>query len=631
MSDIHPDIAKLVAAGKLPPHAAVKLTQLHPGVFCQHKSWGVGRIGSWELFDDKVVIDFEDKKGHPMKLEFAANSLNIVEESHILARRYADPASLSKLAAEDPVGLVREILQSHGGSMLLDSFEGVVKPKIVGESKFKNWWESVKKLLKTKPEFIVPSKRTIPLELRGGNLSPAEALVQDFRKARGIKAKAKAMEAIARDASVFTNREELESLLKEADDAATQNLRLHTVEAVDLILARDELRDKVPGLHDAVSPALAAAMKTDGPRLAECVGSLAVSKQRRVFDALVDATGDSGVESLLPLLNKLSARSINELCSVLKDKGYTGPMNGFLKTGILHRTLASETLVWIIRERAGLSADVFGPELSRALLSAIERDHFDDENRKANRINDVLVADRELISDLITGVELPQVRIFARQLLLTPAIDEMGKRSLLARFIRVYPEIETLIREGQKDEKEEEAALIVSWKSLDEKKKAFDHLINVEIPKNVEDISIARSYGDLRENFEFKSAKEYAVVLQRRKFEMERDLQRAQGTGFEDAATDKVTIGTRVTLLDLENGQQEEFSILGAWDTDVPRHIISYLSVTAAAILNKAVGDEVDLPNEDGNTTRRVKITAIELAKVPELVKAPESTGAASE
>lgn len=617
MSDIHPDIAKLVAAGKLPPSAAVKLTQLQPGVYCFHKSWGVGRMGGWELFDDKVIIDFEDKKGHALRLEFAAKSLDIVPETHILARRFADPAALMKLAIADPVTLVRDVLNSYGGSMLLDSFETVVKPKIVPESKFKSWWESVKKVLKGKPEFIVPPKRTIPLQLRGGNLSPVDALIHDFRKARGIKTKAKAMEAIARESVIFTDRAQLETLIKEADEAATQNLRLHTVEAVDLILARDELRDKVPALHDVVSPSLANAMKLDGPRLAECVGSLAVSKQRRVFDALVDATGEAGVEGLLPLLNKLSARSINELCSVLKDKGYSAPLNSFLKTGILHRTLSSEVLVWITRERSGLAADVFGPELCRALLSAIERDHFDDENRRANRVNDVLVADKELIADLITGVELPQVRNFARQLLLTPAVDEMGKRSLLARFIKVYPEIEELIHEGQKDKEEPDAALIVSWKSLEEKKKAYDHLVNVELPKNREDVSVARSYGDLRENFEYKSAKEYARILARRKFEMERDLSRARGTDFGDATTDKVSIGTRVALLDLDSNKTEHFTILGVWDTDVGNHVISYLSATAAAILNKKVGEEVDLPTEDNSVTRRVRITGIELAKVP--------------
>ena len=617
MSDIHPDIAKLVAAGKLSAHAAVKLTQLQPGVFCQHKSWGVGRVGSWELFDDKVVVDFEDRKGHAMKLEFAAGSLNVVAGTHILARRYADAPKLTKLSQDDPVGLVREVLLSHGGSMLLDNFEAVVKPKIVAEARFKNWWEGAKKLLKGKPEFIVPGKRTLPLELRGGNLSAADALMDDFRKARGVKGKAKALEAIARDVTIFTVEGDLEALVKEADEAASQNMRLHTAEAIDLILARDELRDKVPALQNYASASLANAMKTDGPRLAECVGGLAVSKQRRVFDALVDAAGEAGVGSLLPLLNKLTVRSIHELCTVLTTKAFTAPLFAFLRTGILHRSLSSEVLVWITKERTGLATEVFGPELSGALLSAVERDHYDEENRRANRVKEALIADRDLISDLITGVELPQVRNFARQLMLTTAVDEMGKRSLLARFIKVYPEIEELIHEGQKDKDEQEAALIVSWPSLDAKKKAYDHLTNVEMPKNREDISIARSYGDLRENFEYKSAKEYARVLARRKFEMERDLQRAQGTDFSDATTDKVTIGTRVKLLDLATNAAEEFSILGVWDTDVPHHVISYLSVTAAAILNKTVGEEVDLPTEESHTVRRVRITGIELAKVP--------------
>jgi transcription elongation GreA/GreB family factor len=223
--------------------------------------------------------------------------------------------------------------------------------------------------------------------------------------------------------------------------------------------------------------------------------------------------------------------------------------------------------------------------------------------------------DRELIADLITGVELPQVRVFARQMMITPAIDDMGKRSLLARFIRVYPEIEELIHEGKEEEQEE--ALIVSWKSLAEKKKAYDHLVNVELPKNREDISIARSYGDLRENFEYKSAKEYARVLARRKFEMERDLQRAQGTDFADTVTDRVSIGTTVDLVDCASAAEERFSILGAWDTDLTRHIISYLSITGAALLGRTVGDEVDLPTEESNISRRVRITAIDKAEIP--------------
>lgn len=624
---VHPDIAQLVSSGRLPASIAPKVSALEPGVYCIHKSWGVGKVASWELSDDRMIIDFEDRKGHAMKLEFAAKSLDPIPDTHILARRHADAAGLQSLARNDRPALVRAILESHGGSMLLDTFEAVVKPKIVSEREFKNWWEGTKKELRSRPEFIVPSKRNLPLELRAGSLAPHEALIDDFRKARDLKVKARALDAISREIELFQEPAELDAILREADESAAQNLRLRPVEALDLILSRDELRDKVKALHDNTTPALATAVAQEGARLAESVGSLPVTRQRRVFDALVDATGDEGVQNLLPLINRLSQRSIHELAAVLHDKGYSGPLNSFLKLGILHRTLSSDALVWVAKERTGMTADVFGIDFSKALLSAIERDHFDEASRKSNRVTDLLMDDRELIADLITGVELAQARNFARQMMLSPGIDEMGKRSLLARFIRVYPELEELINERAGDRQEEDV-LIVSWRSLEEKKKAYDHLVNVEIPKNREDISIARSYGDLRENFEYKSAKEYSRVLQRRRFELERDLNRARGTDFSDATTERVSIGTKVHLEDVPGGAAEAYTILGAWDTNVAEHIISYLSATGGALLGRACGDEVDLPTEDSSGTRRVRVTGIELADVSQYAQGPKDAPA---
>lgn len=612
MSTVHPEISKLVANGKLQGILGPRMSALEPGTYCFHKSWGVGRVAEWKLDADQIILDFEDKKGHPLKVEFAAKSLEPVADTHILARRHANPASLQKLAKEDKPALVRAVLESHKGSMSLDAFEAVVKPKIVSEGAFKGWWESCKKELRSRPEFIVPAKRNLPLELRGGDLSPADALLHDFRKARDLKGKGKALDAITRELELFQDQAVLESVIKEADEAATQNLRLRPVEALDLILSRDELRDKVKALHDDVSPALANAIAAEGPRLAECVGSLAVSRQRRVFDALVDATGDAGVESLLPLMNRLSQRSLGEIASVLKEKGYDGPFNKFLMTGITQRSLSSEVLVWLGKERKAAGKAVFSLELSKAMLSAIERDHFDEANRKANRINDFLLADKEVIKDFLALGEIAQARNFARQVMLSPGIEEMGKRSLLARFIRIHPELEDIITErGNEKQEEQEETLLVSWTSLTEKRKTYEHLIQVEIPKNIEDISIAREYGDLRENFEFKSAKEYSLVLGRRRFDMERDLNRAKGTDFSDASDALVSVGTVVTYVDLESAREETFSILGAWDTKIEQNIISYLSVSAQALLNKSVGDEVDLPSEDSAITRHVKITKL--------------------
>jgi len=615
MSTLNPEISKLVANGKLQGILAPRLAVLPVGTYCFHKSWGVGRIADWKLDEDQIIVDFEDKKGHPLKVEFAAKSLDPVADTHILARRHADPASLQKLAKEDKPALVRAVLESHKGSMSLDVFETVVKPKIVSEGAFKGWWESCKKELRSRPEFIVPAKRNLPLELRGGDLSPTDALISDFRKARDLKGKGKALDAITRELEIFQDQAVLEAIIKEADDTATQNLRLRPVEALDLILSRDELRDKVKALHDNVSPALAKAIAAEGPRLAECVGSLAVSRQRRVFDALVDATGDAGVESLLPLINRLSQRSLGEIVSVLTEKGYSGPMNKFFQTGITQRSLSSEVLVWLGKERKGAGKAVFSLELSKAMLSAIERDHFDEANRKANRINDFLQSDKDVIKDFLALGEVAQARNFARQVMLSPGMEEMGKRSLLARFIRIYPELEDIITESSSDKQEEqEETLLVSWTSLTEKRKTYEHLIQVEIPKNIEDISIAREYGDLRENFEFKSAKEYSLVLSRRRFDIERDLNRAKGTDFSDASDTMVSVGSVVTYIDTETNKEETFSILGAWDTKIEENIISYLSVSAQALLNHSVGDAVDLPSEDSAITRHVKI--VKLGKV---------------
>jgi transcription elongation GreA/GreB family factor len=85
---------------------------------------------------------------------------------------------------------------------------------------------------------------------------------------------------------------------------------------------------------------------------------------------------------------------------------------------------------------------------------------------------------------------------------------------------------------GETGEKAE--SLIVSWESLEKRKLEFRGAGQQKIPENTKEISVARSYGDLRENLNVKAAKEMQRVLMRRKAETERDLARARGTAFEN-------------------------------------------------------------------------------------------------
>jgi transcription elongation factor GreA len=167
---------------------------------------------------------------------------------------------------------------------------------------------------------------------------------------------------------------------------------------------------------------------------------------------------------------------------------------------------------------------------------------------------------------------------------------------------------------------------MVSWESLERRRVEYEDLVQKKIPGNSKEIAIARSYGDLRENHEYKAAKEMQKVLMRRKDELENQLARARGTDFSNAKTDTVTMGTVVETTDLASNLRESFTILGAWDSDPDKGIISYLSPVGGALLNHKAGDEVEFELHGAKHRHRIeKIDAWKAAEATAPAAAPDA------
>jgi transcription elongation GreA/GreB family factor len=277
-----------------------------------------------------------------------------------------------------------------------------------------------------------------------------------------------------------------------------------------------------------------------------------------------------------------------------------------LERSIREHSATSDMLIWLSNEREHW-VELVTPELLGAILSAMEREQHIAPTR-GGKLQRLLMEDRELIGAMFKGAEIGRARDAMRKLLLSPLFDELTKRSLLARIVKLYPELEGMITGAQAPEKSE--ALVVSWSSLEKRRAEFEELVNKKIPENSKEIGVARSYGDLRENFEFKAAKQMQAVLMRRKVELESMLDRARGTGFENPDTSRVSVGTIVTLRESGSKKEETYSILGAWDGDPDRNIISYQTAIGQALLGHKVGDVVTL-NADGG---RYAIISIEAA-----------------
>ncbi len=602
---MHEDLAKLVSAGKLAAPAAEKLSLLEPGTYCVHGSWGPGQIASWDLAGDRVLIDFEGKPGHEMKLEFAAKSISPLEPSHVLARRVAEPDALKAMATENPAALVKLVLQSFGGTMSIDRFEEVVKPKIVPEGKFKSWWESTKRALRGNKAFVVPSKRTIPLELRAEGISHAEALVGDFNAAKDLKMKVKAGEAISTELAAFPDpATQLLEVVLGLDEAAAKSLRLQPSAAFELLLVRDELFEKVPPLRQAKEAwtEVATLLPQERKSLADIIKSLPVGRLKQLLAIFPTAFGDGWLDESLARLNEASGRTLNEIARFIIDQKKGEELTIYLQTGIQNRSLSFDALQWICRERKGDAYEVFDSDFAPALLSALEREHYDESLKRSGRLQDLVVGDRELLGDLALVLDPSQVKTFARRLWSSPVFDDLTRRSLLARVIKAVPEVQQIIEHPEDDNDGSDDVIIVSESSLEERQAAYEKLIKVEIPQNTKDISIARSYGDLRENFEFKSAKEQQRVLMRRQKVMERELQKARVSDFKDAPTHVVSIGTVVEFQYADSTGNEVVTVLGAWDTVPEKRIVSYLSGLGKALLGKAVGETAAIPTEDGGS-----------------------------
>ena len=115
-------------------------------------------------------------------------------------------------------------------------------------------------------------------------------------------------------------------------------------------------------------------------------------------------------------------------------------------------------------------------------------------------------------------------------------------------------------------------------------------------------------------------------IIMRQKEELEAQMMRARGTDFSNPKTDAVNIGTVVAATDLGTNQRETFTILGAWDSDPDKGVISYLTPIGQALLNRKVGDEVEF--ELHGAKHRHRIESIEAAPVTAPVPSEETAAA---
>jgi transcription elongation GreA/GreB family factor len=599
------ELSQAVATGTLDQATAEKIDHLAPGAFCTHKSWGFGRVAEWNLTGGQILIDFKTRKGHPMQLAYAAETLTPIPESHILARRENDPQGVKADADADAATFLRATLADLGGKATSDQISSLLSPSVFTPAAFKRWWDAARKKIKTDGHFKLPTKKTDPYVLLEEKVDAAQGLLNTFREARHTRDQLLALDQITKALTELKSHEsEMPTLVAEIGEIAARHRRLQTPAAIEMLVARDEIAVAFAIELTPDAPSVSEVLSSESSRLSEIFSAIPASRQRDALESFEKAFGELWSEKALGLLRDAGGRLVADISRLFEKKGKKENLQSTLERWISERSISSEMLIWLCKDRDKRFPELFNAELLAAVFSALEADQLAE--KRTSRLRDLLVDDRELIGDLLINASRDVVRDSMRKLMLTPVFDDLSKRSLMARIVKLYPDTQDMITGKQQDERAD--SLIVSWPSIEKRKAELDQLVTKEIPQNLRDINIAKEQGDLRENAGFKAAKEHQRVLQGRRVEMERDLAHARGTNFENPSTSQVSIGTVVTVR-YEGGDTETYSILGAWDSSPQHGIISYKAGVGQSLLEAALGSSVELPAEHG--TRKATVEAI--------------------
>lgn len=141
----------------------------------------------------------------------------------------------------------------------------------------------------------------------------------------------------------------------------------------------------------------------------------------------------------------------------------------------------------------------------------------------------------------------------------------------------------------------------------------LEELKTVKRGEIIERIKIARGFGDLSENSEYESAKDEQSFVEGRITTLENMIRFAQIIDNDGIDEDEVSLGKRVTFIELPDGDEEEYTIVGSAESDPFAGKISNDSPIAQALIGKRVNDEVTIATPGGDmVVKIVKVEAIE-------------------
>ena len=585
------------------------------GNYAFHNSWKTGKIKS--IDSENVVVNFINKEEHQMSIKMALQSLTPIQSDHLYAMEYEDAGELKKIFESDFLDFFEILIRSYGGEIHLSDIKHEIISRYIDEKSWAKWWSKARTQIKKSPIFGVSEKKKDIIFIREKPVTYVEELLDKFLGTDSFSIKLDI--AIEFCNNIDSNGGSpvahflVDYFMDETKGSSNTRLILSYLILNDLVRLFGQSKVNLEPIREKIINFIKTADEL--PLISMKINSYDYKKD---FVNLIEKAREDWPRIVSELLFETPVRIHRYIFNMLLRVRSYNEINNFIDRAITGARQSPDIFLWVAKNLFNRLWDYEWLDYSKdnviitffRLMNDLKKIESEGSRLKNQSLDIIFANDSQVLREIVKTSGKPFLGraydIFSN----LPYIEDSQSEKFLS-----------IIKEGFPDFVGEQAAsdmpeqlvetFIVTRQGYDRKKAELDNMASVEMTQLSKELAkVSEVTGDTRENFEYNALIEKQAILKMAISKLDEEIKRATILDPDKISTDSVSVGTKVSFTSNSTNELRVYTILGPWDADFEKNILSYRSPIAGAILNKKPGEEFVLRVNDEDET--FTITAIE-------------------
>ncbi|MEW5817185.1 MAG: transcription elongation factor GreA, partial [Spirochaetota bacterium] len=530
-----------------------------------------------------------------MSLKMAVNALSILAKDHIwVLKVILKKEELHDKVKNDVPWALKTIIKSFNNNADMKKIKIELVPAVLSAGEWTSWSSEARKILKTDPDFGNLPDKIDHFVVRESPISFEEKTFNKFKAEKNFFLRLQTIQ------DFLTHSDPDSEYFAEMFDYFTSFVKtFNTVN--EYVISSYLVIKQIVAVYPFLNPGITIGFNDlfsqidDVPALFSRIED---ADLKRTFLEQVKANVGDWSRIFITLFPIYLSRYIVD---ELSGKKYIARLKDLFQNVIENYREYRETFIWIARNINEKNLlDIYDIRYEKILIGMIhllditfrEINNRKDvsQNRKMNKqIQTFLFKDQKLEEYILKADEESVGRLYT----LVEDVKDLDPSVIIELKHKIMGKFPDYKFYGEREKGTMARGLIVTAESYENKQKMLQHLLEVEVPENSKEIGAALQLGDLRENAEYKAAKERQELLNSTVTKLKEEIEKAQIFDRSNLDAVCVSFGTKVRILNKDSGKEEVYQILGPWESEPSKNIISYLSPFGYELLNHKEGEEL--------------------------------------